>query len=352
MKDFIFIVIIALILVFWYFAPARVQERVGNGGIYYSEDGGETWEQMAIKENRFLITSLDILSMAVHPGNSDVLYLGAKKGGLYKSYSRGKYWHQITGEEKNLFDDADIYDIAIDNKDADKIYLAVYQNKRGRIFRSEDGGERWEEVYAVLEKQQIISQIVIDSYDSSVVYAGTTEGGFLKSVDCCKSWQAVKWFDGAVSKIAINPKDTRVVYVGLADGGVYKTRDKGITWHSLEDNLEEFDKNRAISAAGVDPKNPNTVYLGSLYGLLVSGDGGLNWQAVKTVMPSESKSVLSLNLGLGEVSQLIYGADSIVYRSSDGGKNWVVSQLPADKKIKEIVIDPQNPNLIYAGVGE
>lgn len=350
MKEFIIVIII--ILAFWNFTSTRIQERIGDGGIYYSEDGGETWDQMAIKENRFLITSLDILSMAVHPTNSDILYLGAKKGGLYKSYSRGKYWHQIEGEEKNLFDDADVHNITIDHKDPDKIYLAVYQNNRGRIFKSEDGGEYWEEVYIVLGKKQVVSQVVIDSYDSSVVYAGTTEGGFIKSVDYGKSWQAIKWFDDAVSEIAINPRDTRVIYIGLSDGGVYKTNNKGITWHSLEDNLKEFDKGRTISAAVVDPQNPNTVYLGSLYGLLVSGDGGLNWQAAKTVMPSKSESILSLNLGLDGASQLIYGADSIVYRSLDGGKNWIVSQLPDDKKIKEIVIDPQNPNLVYAGVGK
>jgi len=350
MKEFI--VVALLIFAIWHFAPKQIQERIGDGGIYYSEDGGETWGQMEVKEDRFLITSLDILTMAVHPSNSDILYLGAKKGGLYKSYSRGKYWHQIRGDEENLSDSADVLNITIDHKNPDKIYLAVYQNERGRIFRSEDGGEYWEEVYVVLEKKQVVSQVVIDSYDSSVVYAGTTEGGFIKSVDYGKSWQAVRWFDDAVSEIAINPRDTRMIYVGLTDGGVYKTNNKGVTWRSLEDNLEEFDKGRAISAAAVDPQNPNNVYLGSLYGLLVSGDGGLNWQAAKTVMPSESKSILSLNLGLNGASQLIYAADSIVYRSLDGGKNWIVSQLPDDKKIKEIVIDPQNPNLVYAGVGK
>lgn len=350
MKEFI--VVAVILLAIWYFAPGQIQERIGDGGIYCSENGGETWEQMAIKEDRFLITSLDILSMAVHPSNSDIIYLGAKEDGLYKSYSRGQYWHQITGEEKNIFNNADIDNITIDHKNPDKIYLSVYQNKRGRIFRSEDGGDFWEEVYVVLEKKQNISQIVIDGYDSSAVYAGTTEGGFLRSVDYGKSWQSVRWFDEAVSEIAINPKDTRVIYVGLVDGGVYKTDDKGISWNSLEDNLEEFDEGKAISAAAVDPQNSNTVYLGSIYGLLVSGDSGLNWQAAKMVMPSKSKSILSLNLRSDGVSQLIYGADSIVYRSLDGGKNWIVSQLPDDKKIKEIVIDPQNPNLVYVGVGE
>ncbi|MBU1289659.1 hypothetical protein KKG85_00180 [Patescibacteria group bacterium] len=263
MKEFF--IVAAFLFVLWNIVPAEIEKRIGDGGIYYSENGGETWEQMAVMENRFLITSLDVLSLAVHPDDAEILYLGSKGGGLYKSYSRGKYWHQITGEGEELSDGADIYDIAIDSENPDRIYLAVGQNKRGRVLRSEDGGGSWEEVYIIADKKQIVSEIAIDNYDSSVIYIKTSEGEFLKSADYGKTWQIVKWFEDAISKIAINP---------------------------------------------------------------------------------EAELVLS------NASQLFYKADSVLYRSLDGGENWTIRQLPTSRKIKEIVIDPQNPNLIYAGVSK
>lgn len=347
-----FLVIVVFLFILWNFVPAEIEKRVGDGGIYYSENGGETWEHTVIEENRFLMVSLDILSLAVHPGNSDILYLGAKKEGLYKSYSRGRSWYQITGIEKNISDGADVYDIAIDPQNPDRIYLAVKQNKKGRVFRSENSGESWEEVYVIADKKHIVSKVAIDNYNPSVIYIGTTEGGFLKSEDCGKTWQIVKWFEDAVSEIAINSQDTQEIYVGLSHSGVYKTNDKGGVWSSLEENLEEFDGGKEVSAIAIDPRNQNTIYIGSLYGLLVSGDKGLNWRAAETVASRELTPVLLLILGSDGVSQIFYGADSVLYRSLDGGENWTVRQLPTNRKIKEIVIDPQNSDLIYVGVGK
>ncbi|MFH1551489.1 MAG: hypothetical protein ABIC36_01245 [bacterium] len=330
------------------FLPFQCQEVIDDGGLFKSDNMGENWRQLTVKDKQLSITSLDILSMAVDPNNSNNLYLGTSGNGLYRSYSQGEYWSKVEDKNNVLLNRANIHDIVIDPKDSNRIYIGAYQDKRGRVFRSYDSGESWEEVYVTSDEKYAVFAMAVDNYDPSVVYMGTAQGGFLKSADYGKSWEIIEWFEDVISDIVINPNDSRIIYISTFNNGVYKTVNKGETWQSFGEILKDFQQAKKVERLVIDSQRPNILYTCSEYGLLTSKDGGQTWQEVKIIMPP--KPVLGLAIESENTDHLYYGAGAILYRSLDQGKNWTVHELTSGRSIKTILIDPKDSQIVYVGM--
>jgi len=171
MRKSLFVII--PIFAFLAFSPTQCQKTISDGGLYKTKDMGETWEHLTVRDQDFSITSSNVLSIAIDPSNNEILYLGSRGDGIYKSFSEGKYWHRLEDRNGVFSSRATVYDIAIDPKNSDRIYVGAYQDKRGRVFRSQDGGESWEEVYIVSKEKYAVFSIEIDSYNPEIIYIGT-----------------------------------------------------------------------------------------------------------------------------------------------------------------------------------
>ena len=101
-------------------------------------------------------------------------------------------------------------------------------------------------------------------------------------------------------------------YFGSVGGGIWKTTDAGMTWTPVFDTQPIA----SIGALEVAPSNPNILYAGT-------GE-------------SDIRSALSSGDG--------------VYKSTDAGVSWKHVGLRDSKQISRIVIDPKNPDVVYAGV--
>jgi len=322
-----------------------------DGGVFRSENMGETWQQLTVDEEDSLVKS-DILSLAISTSGPDVIYAGTRADGIYKGFRQGQIWQKLIDQNKVLSSRANIYDIAIDNSNVDRVYIGAYQDKKGRVFRTQDGGQLWEEVYVVSEEGYAIFAVAVDTYNPSIVYMGTAQGGFLKSTDYGKSWEIMKWFDNVISDIVINPKNTREIYISTFQQGIYKTTDKGRTWQSFEQALEDYSQGQSVENLVIDPQRTSIIYAASNYGVLTSRDSGRTWQEVAIIMPPESKPVLSLAIESQNTDHLYYGAGSILYRSLDRGVNWTVHELNSGRNIKAIAIHPQEPDNVFVGMHE
>ncbi len=102
-------------------------------------------------------------------------------------------------------------------------------------------------------------------------------------------------------------------YVGYTGGGVAKTEDAGITWKNISDG---FFKVGSIGDLAVSESDPNVIYVGT-------GE-----HAVRGVMTS-------------------YGDG--VYKSTDAGKTWKNIGLEKTRHISDVVIHPNNPDLVFVG---
>src|SRR5216683_3985158 len=167
---------------------------------------------------------------------------------------------------------------------------------------------------------------------------------------------------GRVSGFAVDSNNTARYFVAAASGGVWKTINNGTTWTPVFDNEGSY----SIGAIVLDPKNPLTVWVGTgennsqrsvSYGNGVyrSDDGGKTWKNVglKTsehigriaIDPKDSNTVYVAAQGplWGP------GGERGLFKTIDGGKTWKsILSISENTGVTEIVIDPQNPETLYA----
>src|SRR5229473_3646965 len=125
-------------------------------------------------------------------------------------------------------------------------------------------------------------------------------------------WRLIGPFRGGrVVAVAGVAGDSTTFYFGAVNGGIWKTTDAGVVWTPI------FDSQRvgSIGALAVAPSDPKTIYAGT----------------------GESDIRSDLSSGNG------------VYKSVDGGRTWAHLGLEDTRQISRIVIDPQNPSVVYVG---
>ena len=176
---------------------------------------------------------------------------------------------------------------------------------------------------------------------------------------------------GRVSALAVRSSPPYTIYLGAAQGGVWASTNSG-GWVPLTDNLGSL----AIGAIALAPSNENIIYVGTGEGNL-SGDsyfgngvlkstnagrtfthvGGNTFNQVSfsriAVDPTDPNHVYAAVLsGIGGDKRVSppFPTPFGIYESTDGGANWTPRLVTNDrhKGATDLVIDPQNPDVLYA----
>jgi photosystem II stability/assembly factor-like uncharacterized protein len=171
---------------------------------------------------------------------------------------------------------------------------------------------------------------------------------------------------GRTRALAGVPSQPYTFYIGAVNGGVWKTTDAGQTWQSLFDH----EPTGSIGALAVAESDPNVIYAGSGEGLIrpdlsvgdgiyKSTDGGKTWthlglrdgQQIPYIAVDRKNPNRLFVAVLGHP----YGANEErgIFRSTDGGQTFEkVLYKGADVGGSDVKIDPNHPNVIWAGMWE
>lgn len=337
---------------------------LGGGGdeiLLRSSDNGKNWEKIS-----FPAALLDI---SFHPANPEIIFAGTKSNGLWKSEDRGKQWKKMNDSLGILKSSSDVYKIAIPRSNPKIIYLAVFQNNRGRVLKSEDNGQSFREIYFVTQDRFAVFDIYVKASDPDEIIIATGQGGILESRDGGKSWHVIKWFREPVVHLEVNPVFSNEIYAVTSSGLLQKTFDRGVNWALLNRGVQEVFARGASRETNINPFNvftagrsfieifypdPNiftTIYIGSRIGLLRSQNGGFIWQSLNLPAPPESLPVKAVAISPFDSALIFAGAGKELYKSDDGGINWSVYTLPAKSNIQKIFIHPKNPEVMFAILG-
>jgi photosystem II stability/assembly factor-like uncharacterized protein len=220
--------------------------------------------------------------------------------------------------------------------------------------------------------------------EPATFYLGAVNGGVWKTTDAGATWRSV-WDSepsGSIGSIAVSESDANIVYVASGEGlqrpdlstgdGVYKSADAGKTWT----HLEGLRDSQQIGQIAIHPQDPNRVFVavtGHPYGpneergLYRTLDGGKTFKRVLFTNNRTGASEVQIDpqhpnivfAGMWQRQEAPWengsfiGADGGLYRSVDGGDSWkklTGAGLPEDILQVQLTISPSDSRRIYAAV--
>jgi photosystem II stability/assembly factor-like uncharacterized protein len=311
----------------------RLYAATGDG-IARLEQSGEAW---AVELS---LAGSGAQCLAVDPDDPDTVYAGLREGGVRRTVDGGRSWVDCALPEPGVFS------LAVSPADG-----AVYAGTEpSRLIRSDDGGENWRALDALLELPSRptwsfpprpwtshVRWIAPSPHDADLLLVGIELGGLMRSSDAGASWQDHR--PGAqpdVHSLAWHPRVPGCAYEA-GGGGAAFSRDAGETWEPAD---EGRDRNYTWSVA-VDRDDPDCWYVSASTGPFAAHGrrdpqariyrrrSGEPWRPLGGGLP-EPLVAMPYAL-LATDGQLFAGlSDGQIWESRDRGDSWSALRLEGD----------------------
>jgi len=319
-----------------------------NGGVWKTDDYGRTWNPIFDHES-----SQSIGAIAVAPSDPNIIYVASGEGlhrpdlsvgnGIYKSTDAGKSWTHL-----GLEDGQQIPALAVDPRDPNRVFAAVLghpygPNQERGLYRSTDGGQKWQKVLSKDENTGA-SDVEIDTSNPDTLYASMWEvregpwedgnefngagGGLFKSTDGGSTWHSLtNGLPKDLSQIyvAIAPSDSRRLYATLSTAagklGVYRSDDAGDNWTQITDDARPAGRigGGDLPIPRVDPKNSDLIYVASTV-TMRSSDGGKTWSGFRGAPGGDDYQNLWINPNDSRIILLVSDQGALI--TVNRGKTW------------------------------
>jgi photosystem II stability/assembly factor-like uncharacterized protein len=360
-------------------------------GFYKSTDSGTTWTLSSTGIDPGLT---DIADIRLDPANPARIFVStnttpgiptAPTGHVYITTNAGSSWTETTaGGNGWLFQPVGRLQL-----NANMLYASVSPFNSGGpalspVLKSTDGGTSWSAASSGIPSPPGIGSLLLANTAPDVLLFGTT-GPFslLRSADGATAWtpSATGIYGFTGQQVRLDPSSASVLYFAAANnGGLWKSTDLGTTWTNVLSD--------SIFAVAVDPINSLHLLTSNFeHFLLQSTDGGATWQQASTpfgIIQSIEFSTSQIGLVLAcspnggiarstdngstwsasntglqttacrkiafdSASGVVAATPSGVYKSTDGGINWILKKTASDTfGFFTAAVDPSNPLILFA----
>jgi photosystem II stability/assembly factor-like uncharacterized protein len=316
-----------------------------DGGVFKTTDKGETWVQRVaiptIDGSVKSIGGVNIVAIKQDPQDVKALYLGTIDHGMFYTYDGGNSWFQPSQLSRGK-----VASIAVDPKDK----CTVYATSANKLLKSTDCSRTFDVVYVDTRAERKTTAVLVDHFDSNVVWTATDGGDVLKSMDAGKSWTSKQTFKSAVMKLMMSTDDSRRVFAGTQKSGVWRTQDAGENWEDLSERYREFGGAKDFFDMALGVSEPAVVVQASKYGLIRSKDNGDTWESIELLTPPKSSLIYSVALDPKDSNGIFYGTATTFFRSPNGGSNWIPKTLPTTRAATVLTVDSSDSSVLYMGV--
>ena len=271
-----------------------------SGGLYYSADGGETWE---LRMNGITIDHVFSVGYA-HHGEKIVLYAGTEPASMFRSDDYGASWTEQPG------------------------------------IKNTEGRDKWS--FPTPPHIAHTKAMTIDPRDPNVIYAGVEQGDLLKTVDGGANWFVIDdfskptdWTYRDIHQLVVHPADSKELY--LTTGmGLYRSYDAGKTFELILDNefcigypdhifVSPLDSDTMfMSGAGANPGTWRTSHRSGAT-IVRSRDRMRTNVEMRNGLPEDQRAnfeAMSLAAYPGAFTLFAGNTDGEVYASEDEAEHW------------------------------
>ncbi len=259
-------------------------------------------------------------SIAFHPTDPDIFYVGAPIGGIWKTTDGGETYSAIGDSLPYV----SVGNICVDHQNPDILYITIgdhsgWWNYGLGVYKSTDGGQNWFPTANISSFTNSVAylKMVMNPLNSQELFVAQTNGLF-RTQDGGNTWDIVR--DGSHHDVVYKPGSDAVVYCATDDywgsSEVYTSIDNGENWSQSSD----FNMTANYIKLTVTPAQPE--FLGiqsSAAGAMdyySSFDSGLTVDYI-SMMPEDGVIFFS-----PQYQDLVYCGFVVVYRSEDGGFGW------------------------------
>jgi hypothetical protein len=340
-----------------------------------------------------------LMSIAIHPENPDIVYVGGDIEGVYKTVDGGGSWRTMNTGIQGGTRTAAVYavqELTIDPVDHETVYASTWSG----LFKTIDGADSWSEISPRVATEDAVpySFVTIDPANNQIIYTGIGDadadgdgtGEIFRSLDGGQTWTLLDTGipEAVIHGIAIvtdTPAENRTLLASTGSG-VFRSVDNGASWEMVNSGLPHTNARRLIYR---EDTTPGTLFL-SIHsegdpadhtsfkgGLYKSVDLGTSWTSINgdlppaayedpddpppfydywkfAVHPADANTILTgTNLG-GWSDQ--WG----IHQTTDGGVTWEKADLQNtrgwldttwwnDDNISILEFAPSDPSVIYSG---
>ncbi len=371
--------------------PDKMYVTDAFAGVFISDDGGEFWypsNQGLSDRTGESQDAIPVFCLTISPHDPQEIFAGMQfSGGLFRSDDGGQNWTRKTNGI-TLQDGLTFRGITFDPQNPAVVYAGgeisswawagdpingrEFDLTKGVLYKSENGGESWREIW---RGDNLVRYIWVNPLNTDILYvstgifdreaansdpqAGIPGGeGILKSTDGGQTWSQINTGlkNLYVGTLYMHPENPDILLAGTGNnqyyqgGGVYRTTNGGQSWELVYDARESN-----INSVEIVDAQPEIAYAGSSVEILRSQDGGLTWEKMTSgdgwgsegvrggfpidfqVDPRDPDRIFANNYGGGN------------FLSEDGGKTWVVASTGyTGAQVRALAVHPEHPGLVYA----
>ncbi|MGK0453119.1 MAG: photosystem II stability/assembly factor-like uncharacterized protein [Paraglaciecola sp.] len=286
--------------------------------------------------------------IAVDPIDNRKWFVGSVGGGVWKTEDEGQTWVNLTDFQlPNLATST----IVISPQDGNTLYAGTGEpfGNLGAIggsgvFKTIDGGATWVALAGTSDFGDV-GRIIINPNDKNNVLIAT-KNGIYNTTDGGVSWlltyapsSASKW----VQDLDVDPTNFNIQYGSVRNLGIVKSTDAGLTWSVIFDRVNKNENHERFEAS-VSPADPNTLFL-SVYSdsdatigvntdFYVSRDSGASFINLKTTGSASSANLLTRqgwydNVILGHPfnANVFYVGGIAVFKVTITGENFTSTSI-------------------------